>query len=160
MGRGRRPVWRRRREHGVNTISQTAEYALRAVVCLAADRDRPMTAREIAEVTRVPADYLSKVLQTLVRAGIVLSRRGIGGGFTLRRAPEDVTILDVVNAVDPIQRIRECPLHLEAHRHTLCPLHRRLDEAMAAIEASLGRTTLAEIMSDPSDPPPLGPHEA
>ena len=140
----------------MNTISQTAEYALRAVVCLAGNPDRPMTTREIAEITRVPADYLSKVLQTLVRGKIVTSRRGLGGGFTLCCSPEKLTILHVVTAVDPIQRIHECPLHLDEHRHALCPLHRRLDEAMAAIEASLRNTTVAEIMSDPDDLVPLG----
>ncbi len=140
----------------MNTISQTAEYALRAMVCLAGTPDRPLTTREIAESTHVPPDYLSKVLQTLVRNGLVRSRRGLGGGFTLSRPPEELTILDVVNAVDPIQRIRECPLHLEEHRDALCPLHRRLDEAMAAIEASLRETTLAEITNDPAGQPPLG----
>jgi len=140
----------------VNTISQTAEYALRAVVSLAGHRDRPLTTREIAEKTRVPADYLSKVLQVLVRAGIVASRRGLGGGFTLARDPADLTILDVVSAVDPIQRIRECPLHLPEHRHALCPLHRRLDQAMAAIEESLQRTTVAEIMADREGQVPFG----
>jgi len=131
----------------MNTISQTAEYALRAVVCLAANPGRPLTTREIADITRVPVDYLSKVLQTLVRGKIVRSRRGLGGGFTLCCRPEEVTILDVVTVVDPIQRIRECPLHLDEHREDLCPLHRRLDEAMAGIEKSLRETTLAEIMS-------------
>ncbi|NOZ94663.1 MAG: Rrf2 family transcriptional regulator [Acidobacteria bacterium] len=140
----------------MNTISQTAEYALRAVVCLAARPERHLTTREIAEITQVPADYLSKVLQTLVRGKIVRSRRGLGGGFTLCCKAGELTILDVVAVVDPIQRIRECPLHLEAHRDALCPLHRRLDEAMAAIEDSLRNTTLAEIMSDPDDHVPLG----
>ncbi len=140
----------------MNTISQTAEYALRAVVCLASRPERHLTTREIAEITQVPADYLSKVLQTLVRGKIVRSRRGLGGGFTLCCKPERLTILDVVAAVDPIQRIRECPLHLDEHRDALCPLHRRLDQAMAAIEDSLQKTTLAEIMSDPGDQVPLG----
>jgi len=140
----------------MNAISQTAEYALRAVVCLAAAPGRSLTTREIAEITQVPVDYLSKVLQRLVRGQLVRSRRGLGGGFTLVHPPTEVTILDVVNAVDPIQRIRECPLHLEEHREGLCPLHRRLDQAMAAIEESLRNTTLAEVMSDPGNQVPLG----
>jgi len=140
----------------MNAISQTAEYALRAMVCLAANPGRPLTTREIGETTRVPVNYLSKVLQRLVRGGLVRSRRGLGGGFTLAHPPEEVTILDVVDAVDPVQRIRECPLHLEEHSGALCPLHQRLDEAMAAIEKSLRQTTLAEVMVDPGAQAPLG----
>ncbi len=140
----------------MNTISQTAEYALRAVVCLASHPGRPLTTREVADKTRVPADYLSKVLQVLARAGIVASRRGLGGGFTLSRDPSDLSILDVVSAVDPIQRIRECPLGLPEHREELCPLHRRLDQAMAAIEESLRTTSLAEIMADRDGQVPFG----
>src|SRR5690606_18982460 len=108
-------------------ISQTVEYALRAAVFLASESDAARTTGEIAQRTRVPPAYLSKVLQSLSRAGIVHSQRGIGGGFTLALDARKLTILEVVNAVDPIQRIRECPLGLESHGVRLCPLHRRLD---------------------------------
>ncbi len=132
----------------MNAISQTAEYALRAVVRIATGGGAPVTTREIADSTRVPADYLSKVLQMLARGGIVQARRGQGGGFVLTRSPEELTILDVVGAVDPIRRIRTCPLGLPEHRDRLCPLHRRLDAALEAVEASLGATTVAEIMRE------------
>ncbi len=130
-------------------FSQTAEYALRAIVWLADNSDRPHTTGEIADATRVPAGYLSKVLQGLGRKGFVSSRRGLGGGFTLTRAVDDLTILDIVNAVDPIQRITTCPLSLDAHGTNLCPLHRKLDDALATIEATLGETTLAELLGAP-----------
>ena len=136
-------------------FSQTVEYALRAAVLLAADPDRPQTTEQIADRTRVPRGYLSKVLQHLGRADLVHAQRGLHGGFTLNRPPEQITVLEVVNAVDPIQRIRECPLGLEAHGKNLCPLHRRLDDAMAMIEAVFGRTTLAEVLADPSESKPL-----
>ena len=56
----------------------------------------------------MPRAYLSKVLQALVRGGIVLSTRGLGGGISLVKTPEELTILEVVNAVEPIQRIKTC----------------------------------------------------
>ncbi|NUQ01687.1 MAG: Rrf2 family transcriptional regulator, partial [Armatimonadetes bacterium] len=93
-------------------ISQTAEYALRAIVCLAAQPEGRLTTPQIAGATRVPAGYLSKVLQLLGRAGLVRSQRGLGGGFVLARPAELISVLDVVNAVDPIQRITGCPLEL------------------------------------------------
>jgi Rrf2 family protein len=109
----------------------------------------------VAEATRVPPAYLSKVLQALSRGGIVKSQRGVGGGISLARPPEDLTILEVVNAVEPIQRIRSCPLGLKSHGVRLCPLHRRIDDAMATVEAAFGQTTLAEILAEPTHSPPL-----
>lgn len=128
-------------------ISKTAEYALRAVVALA-DRDGdPMLAPWLAETTQVPQAYLSKVLQTLVRAELVASQRGQGGGFTLTRPASEITLLDVVGAVDPIQRIESCPLAIESHTEDLCPLHRQLDSAIASIRASFAATSIAELVT-------------
>src|SRR6478735_4824586 len=87
-------------------FSQTVEYALRAVVHLASKAPEAQTTDQIAAATRVPRAYLSKVLQGLARGGIVQSHRGLGGGVTLLESPEELTILRVVNAVEPIQRIR------------------------------------------------------
>ncbi len=116
-------------------ISQTSEYALRAVVCIGNNGGQPMTTAAIAKVTRVPPGYLSKVLQALGKAGLVLSQRGLGGGFVLTRQFDELTVLDVINAVDPLKRITHCPLLLFAHRKQLCSLHKRLDEGLALIEA-------------------------
>ena len=81
----------------------------------------------------MPAGYLAKVLQGLSRAGLLHSQRGLGGGFTLARSPNQLTMWEVVQAVDPLRRIRECPLGFESHE-TLCPLHEQLDSAIAAID--------------------------
>src|SRR4051794_21543855 len=106
-------------------ISQTAEYALRAVVYLAFHKGEPRTVRQLAEPTQVPEGYLAKVMQGLSRAGLVRSQRGLHGGFTLAVPADELTVYDVVQAVDPIHRIKHCPLGLKGHVN-LCPLHRRL----------------------------------
>ncbi len=136
-------------------ISQTVEYALRAVVHLAAEMPNSCTTLQIAGVTQVPAAYLSKVLQNLTKAGIVKSRRGVGGGVSLAQEPKDLTILDVVNAVEPIQRIKTCPLDLKSHGTNLCPLHRRIDNALAQVETAFRTTTLAEVLGESGEPRPL-----
>jgi Rrf2 family protein len=136
-------------------MSQTVEYALRAVVYLASQAPEPRTTDQIATATRVPKAYLSKVLQGLVRAQVVHSQRGIGGGMSLVKAPADLTILEVVDAVEPVGRIRTCPLGLESHGVRLCPLHRRLDDALAMVEDAFRRTTLAEILAEPTSSVPL-----
>jgi len=137
-------------------ISQTAEYALRAIVHLAKVPDETHITSAIAEATKVPGGYLAKVMQTLVKAGFVDSRRGLRGGFTLKRPAAEISILDIVNTVDPLQRIRSCPLDLPEHREKLCPLHHKLDQAMADIEQALGSTTIADIVVDPEGSVPLG----
>ena len=77
--------------------------------------------------------------------------------MTLAKPAEKITILQVVNAVEPIQRIRTCPLGLAAHGVRLCPLHRRLDNALASVEAAFEHTTLAEILAEPTGSVPLCP---
>ena len=136
-------------------FSQTVEYALRAVVYLAANPGVPLTTDDIAAKTLVPRAYLAKVLQALRRAGVVTMQRGVGGGVVLAHAPDQLTILAVVDAVDPIKRIRTCPLGLATHGVRLCPLHRRLDNALAQVEDAFRRTTLAEVLADPSEIRPL-----
>jgi len=136
-------------------FSQTVEYALRAAVCLAAKAGEPATTEEVAERTKVPAPYLAKILQGLVRAGLVKSQRGVGGGVTLAKDPAELTILEVVNAVEPIKRITTCPLGLQTHGPRLCPLHRRVDAALAAVESAFGGTTLAEVLGEPTGSVPL-----
>jgi Rrf2 family protein len=136
-------------------ISQTVEYALRAVVYLADRPDEARTTQQIAEVTRVPPAYLAKVLHGLSKAKLVRSQRGLHGGFTLAVDPGELTIWDVVEAVDPLQRIRECPLGLAAHRVRLCPLHKRLDDALALIEKAFRDTTVAEVLAEPTTSKPL-----
>ena len=137
-------------------FSQTVEYALRAAVWLA-DHGEGQTTQEIAEATKVPPSYLSKVLQNLRRAGIVHGQRGVGGGFTLARPPADISILDVVQAVDPIERIRTCPLGIPSHGVNLCPLHRKLDDAIGHVSGAFSSTTLAELVAPRHRLKPLCP---
>jgi len=136
-------------------FSQTVEYALRTVVHLADHSPSPRTTDQIATATFVPKAYLSKVIQGLCRAKIVHSKRGIGGGIALVKLPSELSILDVVNAVEPIARIRQCPLGLKTHGIRLCPLHRRMDNALAMVEAAFRETSLAELLAEPTMSHPL-----
>ena len=136
-------------------FSQTVEYALRAVVYLADQAPEARTTDQISAATQVPKPYLSKVLQNLGRSDIVRSTRGIGGGVTLVKTPEELTILDVVDAVEPIERIETCPLGLKSHGKHLCPLHRRMDDALAMVQDAFKKTTLAEVLAEPTRSTPL-----
>lgn len=136
-------------------FSQTVEYALRAVVYLANEAPGARTTDQIALATKVPKAYLSKVLQGLARHDVVHTQRGVGGGITLCKTPAELTILEVVNAVEPIERIQTCPLGLITHGKHLCPLHRRMDDALAKVEEAFQSTTLAEVLAEPTRSTPL-----
>lgn len=135
-------------------LPKTAEYALRATVWLARTPNKAQSADQLAEAVRVPRRYLHKVLQDLIRGRLLRSQSGPGGGYKLNRAPEAISILDVVNAVAPLERIRACPLGLESHT-SLCPLHNELDKAFAKVEEAFARVTVSQLVNQPSKIPPL-----
>jgi Rrf2 family transcriptional regulator, nitric oxide-sensitive transcriptional repressor len=135
-------------------LSKTAEYALRAAVWLANSPDSASSADALAKVTKVPRRYLHKVVQDLARAGLVRSQSGPGGGYSLAKSIDAITILDVVNAVSPLERIRHCPLGLPSHTR-LCPLHKELDRMYASAEESLRRVTLGQLVRSSSKIVPL-----
>lgn len=133
-------------------LSRTSEYALRAVIYLAKAGTENTTSQSIAAATLVPDGYMSKVLNTLARAGLVTSQRGPSGGFSLAASPEDLTMLKVVEAVEPLPRITGCPLGLHEHAVGLCPLHAELAELVNVVEARLTRTTIADLLHQQTVP--------
>ncbi len=136
-------------------FSQTTEYALRAMACLALHPDSLTNAVQLAEQTKVPSNYLAKVLQQLASAGLIDGRRGVGGGYRLTRPADQINLLDVINTVAPVRRITECPLGLKNHGPNLCPLHRKTDAAAAAVIELFGKATLADLINDPKSNKPL-----
>ena len=136
-------------------ISQTAEYALRAIVYLADQSGSPRTTAQIAEATQVPAGYLAKVMQALSKVRLVHSQRGLNGGFTLARDPNELSMYEVVSAVDPIRRFSECPLGLPSHGADLCPLHQQLEDASRMLEEKFSGTSVAQLIDVPGPNKPL-----
>jgi len=137
-------------------ISDTAEYALRAVVWLIQFPDKSQTTRQIATGTKTPLDYQSKVLQLLAKSGLTKSQRGNGGGIRLNIPSHEITVLDVINAVDPIQRIHYCPLGLKEHAACLCPMHRGLNDAVDSVQSAFAKTLVADLLTGKSKSIPLG----
>lgn len=134
----------------MKVISDTAEYALRAAVWLAREPERCCTTQEIAQATQTPPDYLAKVLKQMARGGVLEARRGIGGGFRLKRLPAQLSVLEIVNSVDPLERIHACPLGRVEHGKKLCPLHRRIDNALLHVESAFAQTRLVDLLEGAS----------
>ncbi len=136
-------------------ISQTAEYALRAMVCLAYRPDDLIATPILADQTKVPANYLAKVLQILAGADLISGRRGVGGGYKLAKPASDIKLLDVLTAIDSVKRIKTCPLGIENHGPHLCPLHERVDEAAKFMIEMFGAVSLSQLVKEDPETMPL-----
>ena len=129
-------------------LSQTAEYALRAVLALAAEPEGPpLGAARLAGMLRIPQNYLSKTLHQLARAGVLESNRGKLGGFRLARAANRITLLEVVSPFDDVSGRRVCLLgRPECSDHTACTAHRRWKAVAERTAAFFRETTLADLL--------------
>ncbi|GAB4545417.1 MAG: RrF2 family transcriptional regulator [Phycisphaerales bacterium] len=133
-------------------FTSTTEYALRAAVVLAEYREGYHTAQSVAEAAKVSVQYMSKVLKHLAEAGVAVSQRGPSGGFALAKPPSEITLLDIVQAVEPVERIACCPLGLKEHQHELCPLHKALDDLALMAQHHLCSKNLADMVAQPIVP--------
>lgn len=136
-------------------FSQTTEYSLRAMACLALHPGVLTSAVTLAEQTKVPANYLAKVLQMLAGAGLIDGRRGVGGGYKLAKPADQINLLDIINVVAPVRRITVCPLGIATHGSDLCPLHRKTDEAAKSVIEIFGASTLQDLVANPNQNTPL-----
>lgn len=130
----------------------TAKYAIRAMVCLASSNGegRPFSAASVAEAEQIPPFYLAKVLQDLGRAGLLNSVRGRGGGFSLSRPPDQITLMEVVAAVEDSRRLEtECVLSIdECTDETPCPMHTTWKSFRDQALDALRTLTVAEMVEE------------
>lgn len=126
-------------------LSQTAQYALRGMSVLTAlGPGATARTRDIAAPARVPVDYLSKILRKLVEAKLLVSVKGHHGGFRLARAPAEITIAEVLDAVDEGIGFRECAFGFSTcDAKNPCPLHPMYSELSEAVKLWATRSTLA-----------------
>ena len=128
-------------------ISQKTEYALRAMIQLAEHRDGRTSAREISERQHIPLRFLEQQLGALSKAGLVESFRGAGGGCRLAKDAADVTVADVVDAIEGPFYPMFC---LDPGDHTCwqdarCGLQDLWSDVRVAVRAVFERTTLAQL---------------
>lgn len=125
-------------------VSTRGDYAARALLSLALHQDEhPTSVKEIAERTDLPQPYLEQILLTVKGAGLVRSKRGVGGGYVLARPPEDITLGEILAAVDgPLTE------PIEAHDH--CEGHCMLQEVWVGVSEEMRKLlegyTLADLV--------------
>jgi Rrf2 family protein len=130
-------------------LSQTAEYALRAVLYLAencGDAPEPVRVDKIARDLGIPSNYLSKTLQTLVKERVLRSVRGPHGGFCLAIAPEKLTLFQVVAPYGDLDADRGCLLgRPECSDRNPCPAHHAWKQTSDQLAAFFRTTTAADV---------------
>jgi Rrf2 family protein len=129
-------------------ISAKAEYAVRAAVELAAaDGAKPLKAARIAEAQEIPLPFLENLMGDLRQAGVVRSHRGPEGGFSLDRPAEEVTLADVIRAVDgPLASVRGDRPENTSYSGPAEPLTRVWIAVRASLRSVLEATTLEDVV--------------
>jgi Rrf2 family protein len=127
--------------------SRSAEYAIRAFVNLAQVPDgRFAMVKQIAADEEIPAHFLAKILQQLARKGLLRSSKGPTGGFSLCVPPDEVRMLDIVEALDGLSEYEKCASGLaECSDDMCCPLHDSWKVLRSRIMDYLGRNTIADL---------------
>ncbi len=131
-------------------LGRRADYAIRAAVDLARHHgDGRRKARAIADEMNIPATYVPQILADLVRSGVATSVAGPDGGYALARPADDLTLLDVLHAVDDAQPSTSCVLRGGPCRwDDVCAVHVPWARAQQALLDVLGATRLGDIMAD------------
>ena len=131
-------------------LSKKADYALIAMKHLARKAGAQSTsAREIAEQYDIPIELLAKVLQRLVRTGLLVSTQGTRGGYMLSRAPKAISVVDVVQAIDGPFTVTACSTEKnDCEQYGKCSVRDSLWRIRERIAATLGTVTLSEMASD------------
>ena len=129
-------------------LSKSGIHAVRALIVLAElPRGTHAGAASIAERIQAPRNYLGKILQQLSREGVVVSQKGLGGGFRLARGPKDISLLDIVDPIEQIERWSGCILGRETcSDENPCPIHDGWKSVKEAYMRLLSDTTLADLV--------------
>ncbi|AKL95068.1 transcriptional regulator, BadM/Rrf2 famil [Clostridium aceticum] len=133
-------------------ITQEADYAFRMILFLSkVDSDTRVDAQKISESENIPTRFALKILRKLTKAGLTKSFRGVNGGYSLNRAPENISFKDVIEAIDGPIHINRC-LYDEAycnlHRTNTCDVHKELAKIRDTVIDVLQKVNFKSIMEN------------
>jgi Rrf2 family nitric oxide-sensitive transcriptional repressor len=127
-------------------ITKKTEYAIRTLLELAVEPERKMTANQIAHRQAIPPKYLPQIVSELSQAGLLNAVRGYGGGVRISRSPDQITLLEIVEAIQGKIRLFECQLgNVDCIHLPACELQAVYDKAQEALRGVLGETRLSDL---------------
>lgn len=133
-------------------VTRAGEYAILGLLYLARQpAGRTVMIEEISEAEKIPNSFLAKIFQSLARGGLVTSHRGVGGGFSLARSPEAISLLQIFNCVEGEFALQKCVSEepecvVSESRLGSCVLCNVFAEAQSRVNEVFARTTLAELL--------------
>ena len=141
-------------------LSKKADYALIAMKHLALRGDGSSSAREIASLYDIPIELLAKILQRLVRRGLLASQQGTRGGYQLAQLPARISVADVIQAIDGPVTVTACSTTESGNceQYAKCNVRDPLWRVRERILSALGECTIAELAADPPAPPEPAEH--
>jgi len=129
-------------------LSKSTGYAIAALRSLSKISSKYEAIEEISRCAIVPKDYLAKIVGALARAGLVKTKRGVGGGISLACSPAQITLLEVVEAVEGKNWLSDCLLGLgECTDLATCPTHDLWQRVSREIKDELRTTTLETVIA-------------
>jgi Rrf2 family protein len=128
-------------------ITRETDYAIRCILYLSESPDEVAMVDEIARAKTIPKSFLAKILQKLTRANIVKSYRGVKGGFQLAKKPVDVSLLDVIEAIEGSVAMNICAVDKKlCEQSNSCPVHPVWVETRSLLEDRLRRYNFAKLL--------------
>ncbi len=130
-------------------VTRETDYAMRCVLYLAREQGQFVNVGDISQQMNIPKSFLAKILQRLVREGIAESIRGINGGFRLLKEPDQITLLEVLTAIQGIAPVNTCALDKRRCRmSSQCSVHPVWIEIRREIERRLATQTIASLVGE------------
>jgi Rrf2 family protein len=127
-------------------ITRETDYALRTVLYLARNSGKRVSVTDIAEAMQIPKTFLAKLLQRLVRQHLLISSRGVNGGFQLARKPADITLLDVMEAMQGPAAINVCAIDSSrCNLSSTCSIHPVWVDIRKEVERRLSKVSIAKL---------------
>ena len=139
-------------------LSRLTDYGVVVLGKMAQMRGEMATAPDLAETTTLPQPTVAKILKLLAREGVLTSHRGTNGGYALERDPLEITIAEVIAALDGPVALTACVDGVEGQCgvESLCPMRGRWDKLNSAVRGALESVTLAEIIAADGAPDFIG----
>jgi Rrf2 family transcriptional regulator, iron-sulfur cluster assembly transcription factor len=137
-------------------ITRAGEYGVLGLLHLAREGEgRMVMIDQISQREKMPKSFLAKIFQSLVRAGLVRSYRGAGGGFSLTRSPESITVLEVIEAIEGKIALQRCLQEVPDCEHMQgCALCGLFEQAQDQVREVFSKTTLAGLLAKEATLPP------
>ena len=129
-------------------ITRATEYAVRTVIFLAQQpKDDIVLKKDICRTQDVTPAFLTKILQPLIKVGIVSSQRGVGGGFLLAKDPSEITMLDILQAEEGQLKLNHCLVDTNVcHRDAYCSAHEVWYKAQNEMAKVLREKSIADLV--------------